>query len=158
AITHVTVIDATGSHPQPNMTVIIAGGRIGGIVKSSNAVKAPGTTVIDATGKNLIPGLWGMHVHISESGEASLPLFIVNGVTSVRDMGGDIDEIARWKEQVARGDLLGPRIQSAGPVLESARFVALVEKLTGESQTSRRVGVASPEEVREAVEDIAKHG
>jgi len=46
-------------------------------------------TVIDASGKYLIPGLWDMRVHLAKAGENTLPLFIANGVTSVRDMGGD---------------------------------------------------------------------
>lgn len=44
----------------------------------------------EGAGKFLIPGLWDMHVHLSKAGENTLPLFIANGVTSVRDMGGNL--------------------------------------------------------------------
>src|SRR4029453_13056240 len=87
--THVTVIDATGAAAKPDMTVVIAADRISRIGESKQ-VRIPGNAeVIDARGKYLVPGLWDMHVHLAKAGENSLALFLANGVTSVRDMGGD---------------------------------------------------------------------
>ena len=45
--------------------------------------------VIDASGKYLIPGLADMHVHMSYFGASAAPLLVANGVTLVRDMGGE---------------------------------------------------------------------
>ena len=71
------------------MVVVITAGKITGI-KVWQKIRVPGNSqVINARGKFLIPGLWDMHVHLSKAGEDTLPLFIANGVTSVRDMGGD---------------------------------------------------------------------
>lgn len=47
-----------------------------------------------------------------------LPLFVANGVTGVRDMGGDLETLRSWRSQVAAGKLLGPRLVIAGPMLD----------------------------------------
>jgi len=63
-----------------------------------------------------------MHVHALSKNEPDrfFPLFVANGVTAVRDMGGDIPlaEITRIKREIARGSRLGPEIFAAGPILE----------------------------------------
>ena len=87
-ITHVTVIDATGSLAMPDMTVVITGNRIANLGKTGKMRIPKGAQVIDGAGKFLIPGLWDMHMHLSLTTEPTLPAFIANGVTSVRDMGG----------------------------------------------------------------------
>lgn len=124
AITHVTVIDATGSPPQPDMTVIVKDGRIAELGKSA-AVHAPAdAAAVDGTGKYLIPGLWDMHVHtvfgdwLPRNEKVVLPLFVANGVTGVRDMGGDLDVLKVWRSSIAAGRLVGPRMVIAGPMLD----------------------------------------
>jgi imidazolonepropionase-like amidohydrolase len=124
AITHVTVIDATGAPPQPDMTVIVKDGRIVELGKSS-AVKDPAAaTTVDGAGKYLIPGLWDMHVHtvfgdwLPRNEKIALPLFVANGVTGVRDMGGDLDVLKVWRASIKAGRLLGPRMVIAGPMLD----------------------------------------
>jgi imidazolonepropionase-like amidohydrolase len=124
AITHVNVIDATGAPPRPDMTVIVRDGRIVEFGKS-DAVRAPaGAKTVQATGKYLIPGLWDMHVHtvfgdwLPRNEKVVLPLFVANGVTGVRDMGGDLDVLKEWRAAIAAGRLLGPRMIIAGPMLD----------------------------------------
>jgi len=121
--THVTVIDATGAPVQPDMTVVITKGRITALGKTGTITIPPEAQVVDATGKFLIPGLWDMHVHIASDAnpggkETCLPLFIANGVTGVRDMGGDLDALQQWRREIAQGTLVGPRIVAAGPMLD----------------------------------------
>jgi imidazolonepropionase-like amidohydrolase len=124
AITHVNVIDTTGAPPRPDMTVIVRDGRIVEFGKS-DAVHAPaGAKTVQATGKYLIPGLWDMHVHtvfgdwLPRDEKVVLPLFVANGVTGVRDMGGDLDVLKEWRAAIAAGRLLGPRMIIAGPMLD----------------------------------------
>ncbi len=88
--TEVTVIDATGAPAKPDMTVVIIGNRITTLGKSGKVKIPTGARVIEGTGKYLIPGLWDMHVHTGQK-ETFFPLYIANGVTGVRDMGGDQD-------------------------------------------------------------------
>ena len=157
--THVTLIDATGAAAKPNMTVVIAGERIVAIGQSEKVPIPKGSQVIDAAGKYLIPGFWDMHVHLAKSGENTLPLFIVNGVTSVRDMGGDAELLLKWRKEVAEGKRLGPRIKTAGPILESASNVERMKREgTVEPVDRFRRGIPNPESAEAIVDSVAKLG
>ena len=109
----------TGAEAKPDMTVIIVDNYISTIDKTGNVPLPKNALVIDATGKYLIPGLWDMHVHLAISGnEKSFPMYIANGITGIRDMGGDLDSIKKWRQQSAAGNLLAPHIVAAGPILD----------------------------------------
>ena len=62
-LTHVRVIDGTGSAPSEDQTVLIDGPKIAGIRPASAAVPA-GYQIIDLTGDSVMPGLVGMHDHL----------------------------------------------------------------------------------------------
>ena len=119
AITHVTVIDGRDSLPRRDQTVVVRGTRIIAAA-ATRAVNVPaGAHVIDGRGKLLIPGLWDMHVHtVTVGGREMLGLYVANGVTGVRDMASDWPTLKRWREEIARGTLAGPRIIASGPYLE----------------------------------------
>ena len=78
--THVTVIDATGSPAQPDMTVVVTGDRITAVGKSADVRADPKAQVIDGKGKFLIPGLWDMHGHLTDAGESSFSQLVMNVV------------------------------------------------------------------------------
>jgi imidazolonepropionase-like amidohydrolase len=128
AFTHVTVIDATGRPALPGQTVLVKGDRIAAIEKFGK-LKLPGSAkVIDARGKYVIPGLWDMHVHargtpaVLSDNEAWLALYLANGITGVREMGGDyVDTVFRWRAETTKGERLGPRILSSGPKVEGPK-------------------------------------
>jgi imidazolonepropionase-like amidohydrolase len=124
AFTHVILIDATGTPAQADMTVIIAGQRIASIEKSAAAKIPAGAQIIDARGQYLIPGLWDMHVHqifgdwIPEDEKIVPLLFVANGITGVRDMGGDLEPLKKWRARAASGDMIAPRMVVSGPMLD----------------------------------------
>jgi imidazolonepropionase-like amidohydrolase len=124
AFTDVNVIDATGSPVQPNMTVFVAAGQIIKVGKTRKVQIPKGTQVIESRGKYLIPGLWDMHVHeifgdwIPADKVITPLLFVVNGVTGVRDMGGDLEQLKQWRSDIASGKMLGPRMIISGPMLD----------------------------------------
>lgn len=124
AITHVTIIDTAGGAPLLDKTVVVEGKRITEVTDSREFRPQPAVKVIDAHGKYLIPGLWDMHVHtvfgdwLPPNQEVMLPLFVANGVTGVRDMGGDIEVLKQWRAKIAAGTLLGPQMIIAGPMLD----------------------------------------
>src|SRR5262249_15685283 len=128
--------------------VVIAGDRIVEIGPSQRVGIPKGAQVINASGRFLIPGLWDMHVHFGEAGEALFPALIANGVTSVREMGGDGARAITLRERVKAGSLLGPRIKAAGLILESPWLIQMVERLNGESFTGKRIGVANADDAR----------
>ena len=117
-IRNVTVIDCTGAKPESAMTVVVRNGRIAELGKTA-LVKLPnGVRIIDGSGKFLIPGLWDMHGHLTDAGEGALTQLIENGVTGVRDMGGDLALVQRWRREIERGTRIGPHIVAAGPMLD----------------------------------------
>ena len=117
-INDVTLIDGTGKPAQPHMRVTVEDGRITAVTPVSDRRRVKGATLVDGSGKFLIPGLWDMHVHLVDVDEVAIPVFPAYGITSVRDMGGDIDKLKRWRSMIASGDLVGPRIKLCGPMLE----------------------------------------
>jgi imidazolonepropionase-like amidohydrolase len=111
AIQHARLFDPATLAIQPEMTVIVAGNRIQAVGKDGEVTVPPGVEVIDARGKTLLPGLWDMHVHLSESDG----LFnLAAGVTSVRDMANDIDELQDMRRRWDSGEGMGPRVLMAG--------------------------------------------
>ena len=126
AITNVTVIDMTGSAPRSGQTVLLGGGRIVR-VGVTGAVHVPrGATIVDGRGKFLIPGLADMHVHLTAASEPDgsrrfmIPLLLANGITTVRDMGGYLESLQPLREEIRKGQRLGPQIFYAGPYLDGS--------------------------------------
>lgn len=116
AFKNVTVIPMGKVQSLPNQTVLIKNGVI---IEIGTEVKIPKDAVkIDGSGKYLIPGLWDSHVHLGNIGEETIPILPVYGITSVRDMGGDISTLKEWRTQIESGKLIGPRIKLCGPMLE----------------------------------------
>jgi imidazolonepropionase-like amidohydrolase len=147
AITHITVIDCAGAAAKPNSTVVITGDRISA-VGPSNTVKIPaGSRLVDAKDKFLIPGLWDMHGHLTDATETAFPLLIMNGVTGVRDMGGDLDQIDRWRSEIQSGSRVGPHIIRAGPFVDGPK-----------EGVKNRLTVRTPQEARKAVHDLKAKG
>ena len=158
AITHVTVINPRDRSVQADRTVVVEGERIRAVLAGSMA-PPKGARVIDGTGKFLIPGLWDAHVHLTKAGVLSLPLFVANGVTSVRDMGSDFQEVADWRARIAAGKLIGPRIKTSGQILESRANVERMKREgTVEPVDRIRLPIANAEEGRAAVARLAALG
>ena len=59
-----------------------------------------------------------MHVHLAGVGDEALIMMIVNGVTSARDLGGDIEMLDASLGRIREGELVGPRVARAGFVIE----------------------------------------
>jgi imidazolonepropionase-like amidohydrolase len=151
-ITDVNVVDVRTGEIRRDQIVVIEGDRI-------NAVGAKGTRyprnapMVNAKGGYLIPGLWDMHVHLMFgewfplAQEITLPLFVANGVTSVRDMGSDLETIQSWRNEIEAGRLIGPRILTSGPMLDGPK-----------PRFPNSVAVATPEDGRRAVDDLKRRG
>jgi imidazolonepropionase-like amidohydrolase len=159
AITDVTIINPRTRSVLPHRTIIVERDRILEIRPNSRRPLAPGTNRISGTGKFLIPGLWDAHVHLTKAGAVSLPLFVANGVTGVRDMGSDFEEVAGWRSQIEAGKLVGPRIKTSGQMLESRANVDRMKREgTVEPVDRLRIGVANPAEGRAAVARLSREG
>jgi imidazolonepropionase-like amidohydrolase len=108
---------------------------------------------IDCSGLFVIPGLWDMHVHLvfgdwfPKGRKISLPLFVANGVTGVRDMGSDLETVQGWRAEIATGELIGPRIYTSGPMLDGPK-----------PRFPSSVAIATAEDGRRAVDDLKRRG
>lgn len=134
----VTLIDGTGAPLREHASVLVRSGVVEAI--GDTALKAKGARVVEGRGRFLVPGLWDAHVHVSFSDETTLGVLVANGVTSVRDMGGDLDLLDTWRARIESGELVGPRIFRAGPTVDGFK-AGLPHRLT----------IANPEEARAAV-------
>lgn len=148
-IIHATVIDGTGAEAGLEQTVVIKGHRIAAMGKAGEVFIPKGARVVDATGKFLIPGLWDMHVHTLQEGRPKefFPLLILNGVTGVRDMGssmGDLQAITMLRKQIDGGEIMGPGIVAAGPLLDGPN--PMFPELS--------IPVSNETEARQAVKDL----
>jgi imidazolonepropionase-like amidohydrolase len=159
-IKNVTIIDGTGASPNPDMAIVIKAGRIADIASSKNLKTPKGAKVINAKGKYAIPGLWDMHIHLKNSTASALPVFIANGVTSVRDMVGGFDELSEIRGKVETGEITGPRIKFSGPSLESPQSVERAKATTGRKEDFdlTRLVVSKPEDAVGAVKKLKDLG
>lgn len=147
----VTVIDVENGTRAANQSVVIVDNRIR-TIGGSAVVRAPvGARLIDARGKYLIPGLWDMHVHPFWEADRFYPLFVANGITGVRDAGSPVplSTLNRWKQEIAAGTRIGPRLVVAGPSINEC------PDMSGGAHT---VCVSSPGEARLMVDALRQAG
>jgi imidazolonepropionase-like amidohydrolase len=149
----VTVVDVESGRLQPGTTVVVEGQRITRIGPTRSVPAPAGARVVEGSGGFLIPGLWDMHVHMAFGDwfpggkEIALPLFLANGVTGVRDMGGELDVLLEWRKEIADGTLAGPRLVVSGPMLDGAQ-----------PRFPSSIAVATPEDGRRAVQEVKRRG
>ncbi|MFC3051532.1 amidohydrolase family protein [Kordiimonas pumila] len=106
------LVDVRKKQVRANMSVLIDGNRIIK-VGADFAIEVPEKAQkINLGGSTILPGLWDMHVHIRSNTDGLLN--IINGITSVRDMGGDVGTALARRHQFSTGDLVGPRLFLGG--------------------------------------------
>jgi imidazolonepropionase-like amidohydrolase len=107
-----TLIDVTGKPATPNSVVVVEGDRI--VAAGPRAsVKIPNDAkVIDVSGKFLLPGLWDMHAHFYQAEFG--PTYLAAGITTVRDVGNDIEFGTSLRNAAKEKRGLGPRMLLAG--------------------------------------------
>jgi len=115
AFTDVSVVPMTSDGALAHHTVVVRGDRIVAIAPASAITVPAGAKVIDGTGKWLMPGLADMHVHTWS--DSDLTLFLAAGVTTIRNMFGS-EQTLGWRDEIARGERLGPTIVTAGPIID----------------------------------------
>ncbi|NKB89333.1 MAG: amidohydrolase family protein [Acidobacteria bacterium] len=113
---------------------------------------------IDGTGKFLIPGLWDAHVHFDyepELAPAMFDLFLANGITSVRDTGGQLEAVMPWKHHASSGEVPAPNVYVAGPLVDG---VPRVYDGSAPFRPNLGVGVATADEAVAMVDALVDAG
>ena len=118
-VINVNLVPMTSEVVLPNHSVFVQQGKIIDVRQGFAFDPADGVRIIDGTGRYLTPGLADMHVHMDENA-FSHRLFLINGVTSVREMSGS-GKILDWKRAVADNEIIGPDIYTTGPILRGKK-------------------------------------
>lgn len=157
----VTILSMDDEAPRRG-SVLVRGDRIAYVGPTASLPPASRAQVVDGSGRFLMPGLIDMHTHVSKTRGSSLLLLISEGVTTVRDLGGDHEELLAWRREIDAGARLGPQLLIAGPYLESASNAARQHATPAsemvEPTERTRVGVATPADAERIVSDIAARG
>lgn len=158
-IRHVTVLPMTTSQAVTGQTVVVSNGRIAVLGPDEQVSAPPGATELDGTGRYLIPGLIEMHAHTSKTRASALGMYVVHGVTTIRDQGSEHAEVLRWRSEIRSGQRVGPRMLIAGPYLESLRNIERMRRDPPEARVEpferARIGIGSPEAARRIVDSLA---
>lgn len=152
-ITHAEVIDVETGEILSDQMIGINDGTIA-FISGDYSKSYDAKETIEADGKFVIPGLWDMHIHfrggeeLIEENENLIPLFLANGITGVREAGGDMtNKIFEWQDAIEAGTMVGPKIFTSGP------------KLDGPGGTwAGSISVTTQEEAVQAVDSLINLG
>jgi Tol biopolymer transport system component/imidazolonepropionase-like amidohydrolase len=124
------LFNGVDSFYRKNVDIYVEGNRIKEI--KPHREHQPGTTVIDASDKAIIPGLFEMHTHMSSSsGENLGKIWLSYGITSVRETGSDPYDALERKESWSSGSRPGPRLFFTGGLNDGNRvYYGLANSVT----------------------------
>ena len=149
ALTHVRVIDGTGAPPRDDQTLIIRDGKIAAIGSATSTPPPEGATVIDLTGKSVIPGLVMVHEHLyyptgpgvyGQLGESFTRLYLSGGVTTMRT-GGNVNGFMdmNMKQLIESGQKPGPDVDATAPYFNGPNPFMQMRTLKGPEDSRRQV-------------------
>ena len=150
-IKDITVIDSVDGL-RANQSVMIRGNRIAEVGMAEEIDEPAGATIIDGSGKYLIPGLWDAHVHLTNTDalrSSMFPLLIANGITYVRDTAAILDSIIPILEDAEESSANGmaPDIYFIGPHIDGAQL-----------SWGSSVSAVSPEQAESIVDSLINAG
>ena len=109
------LFDADAGVMRPRQTLVIRGDRVVAVGDAADLTIPAGATVIDATGKTVMPGLWDMHVHLQVTSQSGLGVSqLANGITTSRDLASDLDVAVSIRDRERAGRLAAPRAVLGG--------------------------------------------
>jgi len=111
------VLAETADRYAAGMDLWLRNGKIGRIVPPDPAEYPDEATIVDISGKFVIPGLVDLHTHVlGFPGE--LDLYVRSGVTCIRDVGSLPQNTVPLRDAISSGELQGPRIFTHGYLLD----------------------------------------
>jgi hypothetical protein len=162
------LIDGNEGTPIQNSVVLVRGDRIVDVGQVGITPVPDGARVIDANGMTVMPGLIESHAHlmivghgeyseyfpryedrIKEIMRLAAPQLIYAGVTTARDVGAPLQPSVEVREEIASGELVGPRLFVSGP---------FIVRDFGPYDEYFQVKVNSVEEARQAAIDLLEGG
>src|SRR6266852_2626234 len=144
ALEGATLIDGAGGAPKSDALIIIRNGHIETIARVNEIPIPKGAERINLAGKTIIPGLIDAHAHVERWATGR---YVAWGVTTVRDLHGGTDTVLTLKNELNLGSILGPRMFSAGAMIDGIP-----------TTYPNATGVATPDQARRAVDQHAVAG
>lgn len=111
AIRGALLIDGTGGPPVANSVVLITNGKIQAVGAAGSVTIPQNATVIDASGKTVMPGLVDSHVHMRSY---IAPMYLYWGVTTMGDLGNPTGWLLAYRDAIAKGRMAGPYLMATG--------------------------------------------
>ncbi len=157
---NVRVLDVERGVMSEPQDVLIEGGRIAAVGDVEDDAGTART--VDCTDKYALPGLFDCHTHLAHltdeeacGVEAGLEALVAHGITQIRDVGGPVDVLEGMSRRIAAGELVGPELFYAGPMLESTPLTwgKVNEELSGFT-----VALDTTEDVDRVLPELARHG
>ena len=166
------LIDGYEVPPLHHAAVLIEGSRITWVGPAATATIPPDATVIDTSGRVMMPGLIDLHVHLKNIGHGSYDRWdpwimernllervnaisarqlLMAGITSAVDLGAQLPEILRTRDRIAKGEIPGPRLFVSGPWITR-------DLGSYQPRPVRQIKVDTPEEAARATEDLIAQG
>lgn len=144
ALVGATLIDGSGGPPLPDAVVVVRRGRVESVGTRTGWTLPPRTRQLDLAGRWIMPGLIDAHAHVERW---ALPRYLAWGVTTVRDVHGQLDSVLQLRQAVNLGAISGPRMYSAG---------AMIDGLP--TTYPDAFGAGSPREARKGVDRMVNAG
>src|SRR5688572_4684583 len=117
AIVGARLVDGTGAAAVNDSVIIVSGDRITAAGPRARVQVPQGATVVNASGKTVMPGLVDAHCHLNQPEDVMrklLPVALNWGVTTLRMTGNDKPEIMHVYDEAKAGKFLSPRVYTAG--------------------------------------------
>lgn len=132
-----TLVDVETGQLVQNAVIVLEGDRILSVTSGGDA--PAGATVIDATGKYVLPGLIDLHVHYDEW---AAELYLNHGVTTAVDLGNVYEWIKAQKDGITSGVIPGPRLFHSppnldGPAESDAEVPKRIERIVNNAEDAR---------------------
>ena len=147
-----TVIDAV-NNLRAGQTVVVRGNKIVETGSVDEIEEPRDATVVDCSGKFLIPGLWDAHMHLTNSEvllPAMFPLLTATGITYIRDTAAELKKILPLREKAekeAQESGMAPCIFMIGPHMDSKNLI-----------WSSSVSVVTPEQAEFIIDCLINAG
>jgi enamidase len=149
ALTHARVIDGTGAPARADQTIVIRDGNIAELGDASAVAPPAGASLVDLSGRTVIPGLVMMHEHLyyttgpgvyGQLGLSFSRLYLAGGVTTMRS-GGNVNGIMdiNLSRRIADGELPGPAIDATAPYVNGASTFLQMHAVNTADQARRHV-------------------
>lgn len=139
------LFDPVNGTVRKDVTVIVRNDVVETVGARAEVAIPADAEIVEARNRTLIPGLIDMHVHLGNPEDAMLDL--LGGVTTVRDMGGDMEQLRLLAARFETGELAGPRVIKVGVIDGGAAQTAGAEDVAG-----------TPLQIRRTIDRFADNG